>query len=126
MKRSAKSGERHRQRHKFVQALNAMDGSWVRFLQDKDILDINYSDLYTGLWAAEVPVRKQEALLLMRHLSPQTAKKYLDNAVAKGLIVELPDPSDGRAKLIALSPDLKRRLEDFFDNAIEIFRKALT
>ncbi|NIJ40663.1 DNA-binding MarR family transcriptional regulator [Parvibaculum indicum] len=125
MKRSAKPDERHRQRHKFVQALNAMDGSWVRFLQDKDILDINYSDLYTGLWAAETPVRKQEALLLMRHLSPQTAKKYLDNAVAKGLIVELPDPSDGRAKLIALSPDLKSRLEDFFDNAIEIFRKAL-
>lgn len=121
-----KSNERHQQRHKFVQALNAMDGTWVRFLRDKDILDINYSDLYTGLWATGEPLRKQEALLLMRHLSLQTAKKYLDNAIAKGLIVELPDPSDGRAKLIALSPDLKRRLEDFFDNAIEIFRKALT
>jgi DNA-binding MarR family transcriptional regulator len=71
-------------------------------------------------------LRKQEALLLMRNLSPQTAKKYLDNALAKGRLVELPDPSDGRAKLIALSPDLKSRLEDFFDNAIEIFRKALT
>lgn len=125
MKKSSKSAERHHRRHKFVQALNAMDGTWVRFLQDKDILDINYSDLYTGLWAAEAPLRKQEALLLMRHLSPQTAKKYLDNAIAKGLLVELPDPSDGRAKLIALSPDLKARLEDFFDNAIEIFRKAL-
>jgi len=126
MKKTAKTAERHQQRSKFVQALNAMDGTWVRFLQDKDVLDINYSDLYTGLWAAGEPLRKQEALLLMRNLSPQTAKKYLDNAIAKGLLIESPDPSDGRAKLIALSPDLKGRLEVFFDNAIEIFRKALT
>lgn len=125
MKKPMKAAERHQQRHQFVQALNNMDGAWVRFLQDKDILDINYSDLYTGLWSAGSPLRKQEALLLMRHLSPQTAKKYLDNAIAKGLIVELPDPSDGRAKLIALSPDLKSRLEDFFDHAIGLFRKAL-
>jgi DNA-binding MarR family transcriptional regulator len=125
MRKTAKSAERHHQRQQFVQALNAMDGAWVRFLQDKDILDINYSDLYTGLWSAGDPLRKQEALLLMRHLSPQTAKKYLDNAIAKGLIVELPDPSDGRAKLIALSPELKRRLEDFFDHAITLFRAAL-
>ncbi|MES1990903.1 MAG: MarR family transcriptional regulator [Pseudomonadota bacterium] len=125
MKKTVKSTERHRNRHQFVQALNSMDGAWVRFLEDKDILDINYSDLYTGLWSAEEPLRKQEALLLMRHLSLQTAKKYLDNAIAKGLLVELADPSDGRAKLIALSPDLKRRLEDFFDHAIELFRKAL-
>lgn len=125
MKKSLKQAERHQQRQKFVHALNNMDGAWVRFLQDKDILDINYSDLYTGLWSAQAPLHKQEALLLMRHLSPQTAKKYLDNAIAKGLIAEIPDPKDGRAKLIALSPDLKNRLEDFFDHALEIFRKAL-
>ena len=125
MNKAMKAVERHHQRHQFVTALNSMDSAWVRFLQDKDILDINYSDLYTGLWSAEQPLRKQEALLLMRHLSPQTAKKYLDNAIAKGLLVELQDPSDGRAKLIALSPELKRRLEDFFDHAIELFRDAL-
>jgi DNA-binding MarR family transcriptional regulator len=120
-----KSAERHQQRHQFVTALNGMDNAWVRFLEDKDILDINYSDLYTGLWSAGQPLRKQEALLLMRHLSTQTGKKYLDNAIAKGLLVELQDPSDGRAKLIALSPELKRKLEDFFDHAIELFREAL-
>ena len=125
MNKAMKASERHHQRHQFVTALNSMDSAWVRFLQDKDILDINYSDLYTGLWSAEQPLRKQEALLLMRHLSPQTAKKYLDNAIAKGLLVELQDPSDGRAKLIALSPEPKRRLEDFFDHAIELFRDAL-
>ena len=120
-----KTAERNQQRRRFVHALNRMDAAWMEFLQDKEVFDINYSDLYTGLWSAERPVRKQEALQFMRHLGPQTAKKYLDNAIAKGLIVEVPDPSDGRAKLIALAPELKRWLEDFFDHAIDLFREAL-
>jgi DNA-binding MarR family transcriptional regulator len=120
-----KTADRHQQRLRFVKALNRMDSAWMGFLQDKDVFDINYSDLYTGLWASEGPVRKQEALQFMRHLGPQTAKKYLDNAIAKGLVVEVADPSDGRAKLIRLSADLKRRLEEFFDHAVELFREAV-
>ncbi len=120
-----KATEKHQQRLRFVQALNRMDAAWMKFLQDKDVFDINYSDLYTGLWAKQEPVRKQEALLFMRHLGPQTAKKYLDKAISIGLIIELPDPSDGRAKLIALSPELKIWLEEFFDHAIELFQKAV-
>lgn len=97
----------------------------MEFLQDKEVFDINYSDLYTGLWSAGQPVRKQEAVQYMRHLGPQTAKKYLDRAIAKGQVIEVPDPSDGRAKLIELAPDFKARLEGFFDHAIELFRQAL-
>ncbi|SER09176.1 hypothetical protein SAMN05421690_100836 [Nitrosomonas sp. Nm51] len=120
-----KAKDKHQQRLRFVQALNRMDAAWMKFLQDKDVYDINYSDLYTGLWAKQELVRKQEALLFMRHLGPQTAKKYLDKAISIGLIIELPDPSDGRAKLIALSPELKIWLEEFFDHAVELFREAL-
>ncbi|SFQ16683.1 hypothetical protein SAMN05216419_10844 [Nitrosomonas cryotolerans] len=120
-----KASNKHQQRLKFVQALNRMDSEWMKFLQDKDVYDMNYSDLYTGLWAKQEPVRKQEALLFMRHLGPQTAKKYLDKAILIGLIIELPDPSDGRAKLIALSPELKIWLEEFFDHAIGLFKEAL-
>ena len=108
-----------------MQALNAMDASWMEFLEDKEVLDINYSDLYTGLWSAGAPVRKQEAVQYMRHLGPQTAKKYLDRAIAKGQVIEVPDPSDGRAKLIELAPGFKARLERFFDHAIGLFRDAL-
>lgn len=113
------------QRQHFVHALNQMDSAWVAFLKDKDFFDINYSDLFTGLWLNERPVRKQEAVQFMHHLGPQTAKKYLDRAVAKGLVLEFEDDSDKRAKLIALSPDLKKGLEAFFDHAIALFRGAL-
>ncbi|MDO6459354.1 hypothetical protein Q4485_01445 [Granulosicoccaceae sp. 1_MG-2023] len=116
---------KHQQRQRFVQALNQMDAAWMTFLNDVDFVDIHYSDLFTGLWAADRPVRKQEAVEFMHHLGPQTAKKYLDRAIRKGLVVELNDPSDGRAKLIVLSDDLKRSLEDLYDQGIVLFSDAL-
>ena len=113
------------QRRRFVVALNNMDAAWMRFLQDRDVLDINYSDLYTGLWLANKPVRKQEALLYMRHLSPQTAKKYLDKAIMKGHLIEVVDPSDKRARLIELESSFRQRLEQFLDHAIGLFDTAV-
>ncbi len=115
----------HSQRRRFVQALNRMDAAWMDFLQDQAFSDINYSDLFTGLWLNDGPLRKQEAVALMRHLGPQTAKKYLDHAIDKGLVMELPDPADRRAKLIQLSPALRQGLEAFFDHAIGLFRQAV-
>tara|TARA_B110000503_G_scaffold19879_1_gene29713 strand:- start:38794 stop:39156 length:363 start_codon:yes stop_codon:yes gene_type:complete len=112
-------------RHSFVLTLNKMDAAWVSFLQDKDFYDINYSDLFTGLWLSEKPVRKQEAVMFMRHLGVQTAKKYLDHAIEKGLVEEIPDPEDGRAKRIRLSASLKSGLEQFFDHAITLFDDGL-
>ena len=114
-----------RKRQNFVHTLNEMDAAWVSFLEDKDFYDINYSDLFTGLWLSDEPVRKQEAVMFMRHLGIQTAKKYLDHAVDKGLVVEIADPQDGRAKRIQLSPSLKSGLEQFFDRAIQLFEEGL-
>jgi DNA-binding MarR family transcriptional regulator len=114
------------QRQSFVLTLNKMDTAWVSFLNDKDFYDINYSDLFTGLWLSDKPVRKQEAVMFMRHLGAQTAKKYLNHAIEKGLIVEIPDPDDGRAKRIGLSPSLKSGLEQFFDHAIKLFKEGLS
>lgn len=114
-----------KQRQNFVYTLNKMDAAWMEFLQDKDFYDINYSDLFTGLWLSEEPVRKQEAVNFMRHLGAQTAKKYLDHAIEKGFIDEIPDPEDGRAKRIQLSKSLKTGLEGFFDRAISLFKEGL-
>ena len=114
-----------RKRQSFVLTLNQMDAAWVSFLKDKDFYDINYSDLFTGLWLSDEPVRKQEAVMFMRHLGVQTAKKYLNHAIDKGLVEEIPDPQDGRAKRIQLSASLKSGLEQFFDRAIELFEQGL-
>lgn len=113
------------QRRRFIHALNQMDASWMAFLNDKDFYDINYSDLFTGLWLSDEPVRKLEAITFMRHLGPQTAKKYLDHAIARGYVEEITDPDDRRAKRIRLSTKLRTGLESFFDHAIGLFRNAV-
>lgn len=112
-------------RQRFVNALNRMDASWMTFLEDEAFYDINFSDLFTGLWLAEQPVRKLDAVKMLRYVGPQTAAKYVEKAIDKGYIDVVPDPSDGRAKLLNLSPAMATKLERFFDTAIKDFRVAI-
>ena len=88
------------------------------FAGNKDFYSAAFWDLFTALWAQTVPVRKTEALAMMTAVkSAHTAGKYLDVALHHGLLEERPNPDDARSRLIALSPDMRTRLDAFFAEA---------
>ena len=99
---------------------------WLKvFAGNKDFYSAPYWDLFTGLWAQPAPVRKTEALAMMMAVkSAHTAGKYLETALRQGLIEERANPEDARSRLIALSPDMRARLNDFFNEAAHALRET--
>ena len=56
--------------------------------------------------------------------SAHTAGKYLETAITEGLLVEKDNPDDKRSRFIALSPQMKTRLDLFFDRAVSEVRRT--
>lgn len=113
-------------RRVFAQALKQVGLHWQKVLRDEEFQSPNYFDLFSEIWLkAGEPVCKTDCYRFMAGVSPQTAKKYVERAVARGHLLERNNPQDGRSRLIALSPALTARLEQTFDLAAQELRKAL-
>jgi len=110
----------HATRRTYLDMIARVSGRWLRlFENDPELYSTAYWDLLTTLWAAGEPMRKTEALAAMSAVkSPHTAGKYLDCAMARGYVEETSNPADARSKLVQLSPWLQRRLDAFFDDAV--------
>jgi hypothetical protein len=109
------------QRREYLLMIDRVGGAWLRvFGDDTEFYSANYWDLLTGLWRAAQPVRKTDALgFLTAVKSAHTAGKYLERAIERGFVVETDNPEDARSRLVALSVDMRARLDGFFDAAVD-------
>jgi len=117
------SADQHREYLAFVDTVGS---NWVSVFEgDTAFYNAAYWDLLTRLWRATEPQRKTDALKFMTGIkSAHTAGKYVDTALAKGLIVEMDNPEDARSKLLALSDDMRERLDAFFDTVVGRMRES--
>ena len=114
------------QRRVYLEMIDQVGIKWVDvFKGDTEFYSAAYWDLLTEIWRAEGPVRKTDALRFMKAVkSPHTAGKYVEGAIRKGILVESDNPEDARSKLLELSPDMRGRMDAFFDAAVGLVRRA--
>ena len=109
-----------------AQTLKRVGLSWQEMFREGDYCASNYFDLFTEIWLRQGdPVSKTDCYRFMSGISSQTAKKYLQHAVARGYLLESDNPQDKRSKLITMSPRLRASMEQRYDRTAQELRKAL-
>ena len=116
--------EQHRE---YLDMVERIGVRWIDMLRgNTDFYSAAYWDLLTRMWRSERPVRKTDALGFMTGIrSAHTAGKYVETAIREGMIVETGNPEDGRSKLLELSPAMRRRLDAFFDAAVDEVQRSV-
>ncbi|NNE84584.1 MAG: MarR family transcriptional regulator [Alphaproteobacteria bacterium] len=109
------------QRREYLHMIDRVGLAWLKiFGDDTEFYSTNYWDLLNRLWRNAKPVRKTDALGFMTAVkSGHTAGKYLERAIERGFVVETENPDDARSRLVALSPEMRSRLDGFFDTAVD-------
>ncbi len=109
------------QRREYLSMIDRVGVAWLDVFEgNREFYSANYWDLLTELWRHPDPVRKTDALRCMKAVrSAHTAGKYLDEALRQKLVLETENPEDARSKLVELAPDMRQRLDRFFDHAVE-------
>jgi hypothetical protein len=108
------------QRKEYLKMIDLNGQNWLHVFQgNAEFYSAAYWDLLTAIWRQNKPVRKTDALKMMVAIkSPQTAAKYVETALQHDFLIEQDNPSDARSKLVALSPDMRQRLDILFDKAV--------
>lgn len=114
------------QRREYLEMTDRIGVKWLEVFQgDTGFYLAAYWDLFTRLWRADRPIRKTDALKFMVGIkSALTAGKYIETAIEKGLIIEKGNPEDARSRLLELSLPMKKRLDAFFDQAVDHLRHS--
>ena len=121
----ARTQEQHDRRKRFLLALRELDDAWVATFHKTGLGDVYFSRLFTELWLRnDTAVPMTEAYALVQGVSMQTAMKYLRKAIAEGYLEELPSQTDGRSRLVRLTPRAREQFTEVIDRAGEAFSRA--
>ncbi len=114
------------QREEYLNMIGRVGNHWLDVFEGRpEFYSAIYWDLFTGMWLHNAPVKKTDVMGFMKAVkSPHTAAKYVDTAVSRGILIESDNPDDARSKLLALSPEMKQRLDGFLDAAVSEVRKT--
>ncbi len=114
------------QRREYLNMIDHVGQHWLEvFDGEPEFYSAAYWDLLTGIWKKGGEVRKTDAAKLMIGIkSVQTAAKYVETAIERQLLLEKDNPNDARSRLVALSTDMKTRLDAFFDTAVSELKQA--
>ena len=117
--------ELHERRSRFLLALRELDDAWVSAFHKTGLGDVYFSRLFTELWLRnDAAVPMTEAYALVQGVSAQTAMKYLRKAIAEGYLEELPSRTDGRSRLVRLTPRALQQFNEVIDRAGEAFSRV--
>jgi hypothetical protein len=114
------------QRKEYLNMTGRIGLKWLEVFQgNTEFYSSVYWDLLTKIWETDCPVRKTDAMKFMTAIkSAHTAGKYVESAIQHGFIQETDNPEDARSKLLRLSPEMRERLDVFFDAAVGELRKS--
>ncbi len=115
--------EQHRE---YFEMINRIGMKWLDIFEgNTEFYATPYWDLLTNIWYAGGSIRKTDALKLMKSIkSAHTAGKYVETAIGHGFLQEADNPKDARSKLVMLAPEMRERLDTFFDVAVSELRKS--
>jgi len=117
------------QRGEYLRMTDRIGARWLELFDGStEYYSAVYWDLLTALWRNGRPLRKTDVLPALTGVkSAHTAARHIDTAIRRGLIVETDNPEDARSKLLDLTPEMRDRLDAFFDEAIgELLRSSRT
>jgi hypothetical protein len=114
------------QHREYLDLIERIGHRWLEVFQgDTEFYSAVFWDLLSLIWRSETPVRKTDALGYMTAIkSAHTAGKYVETAIKRGVLLEADNPDDARSKLLSLSPEMRRRLDAFFDGAVSEVRRS--
>ena len=114
------------QHRQYLDMMEGIGGFWLDVFDGNDAFySAQYWDLFKTIWRSDRPVTKTAALKCMTGIrSAHTAGRYLETALAEGLLVEEDNPGDRRSRFIRLSAAMEARLDTFFDRAVRELRRS--